>query len=374
MTSPQVRGEDRGSLAYLCLEPIEEGRASYAHVNEIIAGLRRRGWRVRLYSPSYRSGARRAGLGVRLREVLRVQRRMWRENRTADALYVRTHVAAFPSTLWARAHGIPVVNEVNGTYEDLFIPWPQTRRIGMLVRWIWRLELRLASRVLAVTPGLAERVRRESGSERVECVPNGVNIQAFTPDRHRAGSAGRPYAVFVGNLAAWQGIPNVLAAARSPSWPEELQLLVVGDGAERATVQAAADGDRIVYGGHVAYTDVPAIVAGAVLSLSVQNNLGQRSATGLFPLKVFESMASGVPVIVSDFAGQADLVRETGCGLVVPPEDPGALANAVATLYSSPELRAKMGRVGRDAAESGHSWDARAGRVDEVLTTLVGDG
>jgi len=356
---------------YLCLEPIEEGRASYAHVHEIIAGLRRRGWRVRLYSPSYREGAGRVGLGVRFGEVLRVQRRMWRENPDADAIYIRTHVAAFPTSLWARRHGIPVVNEVNGTYEDLFIPWPQTRRVGYLVRWVWRRELGIASSVLAVTQGLADRVRRESGSNQVACVPNGVNTDVFRPECREPVADRPPYAVFVGNLAAWQGIPTLLSAVRSASWPEGLQLLIVGDGAERRAVEAAADGERVVYRGPVPYADVPHVVAGAVISLSVQNNLGQRSTTGLYPLKVFESMACGVPVIVSDFAGQADLVRSTKCGLVVPPENPAALAEAVASLYLSPSRRCEMGRLGREAAVSEHSWDVRAGRVDEVLAKLV---
>jgi len=78
-----------------------------------------------------------------------------------------------------------------------------------------------------------------------------------------------------------------------------------------------------------------------------------------------------VPVIVSDFPGQADLVRSTGCGLIVPPGDPNALAGAVSEIIGDPALRASMGRRGRDAAVAEHSWDLRAGKVDGVLRELV---
>lgn len=308
---------------------------------------------------------------ARLWEMLRVQWRLWQRRSDLDAVYIRSHVGAFPTTLWLLATGIPVVHEVNGFYEDLFVAWPVTRRIAWLVQWIWNRQLRLANRILAVTPGLAERIREESGSTAVDCVPNGVNTDLFRPRREPPKSSDGPYAVFVGNLTPWQGIRTVLEAVRLRRWPNELKLLIVGDGAERQTVAMAADGRRIVYLGQVPYEQVPSIIAAAAVSLSVQGNLKNRSETGLYPLKVFESMACGVPVVVSDFPGQADIVRSTSCGVVVPPDDPSAVAEAVAQVYEGGASSDAMGRRGREASVGEHSWDARAGDVHEIFVELL---
>ena len=99
----------------------------------------------------------------------------------------------------------------------------------------------------------------------------------------------------------------------------------------------------VVYLGRVAYRDLPGIVARSLAGLCPMSNLGGRSETGLSPLKLYETLACAVPVVVTDFPGQADLVRECNCGLVIRPESPKALADAVAYLYHHPDKR-----VGRE--------------------------
>jgi len=73
---------------------------------------------------------------------------------------------------------------------------------------------------------------------------------------------------------------------------------------------------------------------------------------------------------VTDFPGQADLIRDHDCGLAVPAEDPDALAAAVAKITASPEAAA-MGQRGRDAILAAHSWDIRAGATAKVLSAVT---
>jgi glycosyltransferase involved in cell wall biosynthesis len=98
-----------------------------------------------------------------------------------------------------------------------------------------------------------------------------------------------------------------------------------------------------------------------------------RTGNGLSasPLKLYESMACSVPVIVSEATGQAELVRETGAGLVIPEGSPAALAAAVTTLRENPGDAARMGERGRRAIESWHSWDIRAEQTHEILSRVV---
>lgn len=363
-------------LAYLCLQATREGQASFAHVHEIIKGLRSRMWDVELFEPSY---AKQKNVGPlrRMLEFLRVQIFLWWRLRRerVDALYIRWHFASFPTALWARWRGIPVVQEVNGPYEDLFIAWPWTRRLAWLFILLMRLQLNMADAVITVTSQLADWVQKEAGHKRVYIVPNGANTELFQPHAKIEPAlpvANYPYVIFFGALAPWQGIETILKAVLHPAWPEPVRLVVVGDGAERDRVEElASQTERLVYLGPQPYTRMPGLIANSIGGLTPQNNLGQRASTGLFPLKLFETMACGVPVVVTDFPGMADLVKECGCGIVIPPQNPQALAEAVRYLYEHPEIRVKMGGRGRDCVKREHSWDVRAAETDYLLRQLI---
>jgi len=74
--------------------------------------------------------------------------------------------------------------------------------------------------------------------------------------------------------------------------------------------------------------------------------------------KIFPSLSCGVPVIYSGFGEAADLIGATKCGMVVEPENPTLLAQAVKTLASQPETRSDLGRSGRTLVEREYSWSA----------------
>ena len=92
-----------------------------------------------------------------------------------------------------------------------------------------------------------------------------------------------------------------------------------------------------------------------------------------YPTKLFEYMALGLPVVVSDFPLWRGVVESAACGLVVPPDDPAAVATAIATLQADPTLRAEMGRRGKAAVESQYRWETEFGKLrklyHEVLRT-----
>lgn len=365
-----VYPERRGRLAYLCLQATREGQASHAHVHEIIRGLKRRGWEVRLFEPNYnRLEKPLPGLFARLLQFFLTQIKLW-ISRRPDILYVRQHFATWPTAIWARLMRIPVVQEVNGPYEDLFTAWPFTRGLASLFKWLMRTQLRWAEAVIAVTPQLADWVKKEAGNTNVYVVPNGANIELFKPDAPLFTSATLPekFVIFFGALAAWQGIETMLEAVECREWPSEVKLMVIGDGKMRNKVQLAAERGKVIYLGIVPYRCVPGIVARSIAALSPQNSL---SKAGLFPLKVLEALSCGVPVIVTDFPGMADLIRENGCGVVIPPNDARALAEAVAYLYHNPDIRARMGKAGRRLVVQGHSWDSRSAETDAILHRLL---
>lgn len=359
---------DRPRLHYLTLESPREGQASYAHVHEIIAGLRKIGWQVDLYAPGYAEGWERPGIVGRMLEYVRVQKRLWDALGEGDAIYMRSHPLAFPLAWAAKRKGVPVVQEINGPYEDIYISYKWMKPLGWLMVGLWKSQYRWAGGIVTVTEQLKNWVLKQIGDGVVEVIPNGANTDMFTPDAACELELPKPYALFFGGLARWQGIPTLLAAAEHPAWPKGVKLVIVGDGQERAAVDDAAACNPVIhYVGRQPYKIVPGIIANSLCGLVPKNKSGDREGTGLFPLKVFETLAGGVPAVVSDFPGQGDLVREFDCGVPVPAEEPEALAQAVADLAADPEKATAMGRRGREAIVAAHSWNARAEQTGALI-------
>ncbi len=350
----------RGNLAYLCLQVTREGQASHAHVHEIIAGLREAGWRVTLFEPTGRGGKLWQFLGIQFRLLWRIQE--------FNAVYLRFHFAALPAAAGTRLFRRPVVQEVNGPVEDVFIAYPWTRHLAFLFRWLSRWSLRASTLLIAVTPQLREVLTRQFPRIPVVVIPNGANTDRFRPDAPVHESLPERFVVFFGALAGWQGIDDLLDAVTEADWPKDIDLVVVGDGAEQSRVAAAARSQASIhYLGTRPYDALPGIVRSSLGGIVPKNGLGARAVTGLFPLKLFETLACGVPVVVTDFPGQADLVRQWRCGLVIPPSDPAQIARAVAHLVGDEAARQAMGRRGRDAIVACHSWRRRAQDTDAAI-------
>jgi glycosyltransferase involved in cell wall biosynthesis len=362
------------SLVYLTLEAPRAGQASHVHVMEIIAGLERRGWDVRLLKPAYTDAATKPRYARRIWEYFRLQWALLRGRRADEAIYVRGHYMAWPTALIARLARIPIVHEINGNYTDIFVTYPQLSPVRRPLEFLQRQQYRWADRLLPVTPQLADWLAKESGHRRVTVVSNGVNTDLFRPALARPADApAGSYVAFFGGLAKWHGVDLMLAATESKYWPDGVRLVVLGKGQESERVQQVALlNDRVVYLGRRPYRDVAAYVANALAGVVAITDPGKRSSTGMLPLKLFETLACGIPAIVTDLPGQADLVREAGCGVVIG-ENPGELAQAVAKLAASPGEANEMGQKGFALVSADHSWDRKASEIDGVLRRLVSD-
>lgn len=354
-------------IAYLCLQATLEGQASYAHVFEIVAGLRGKGHFVEVFSPSYPENGRVPGPIRRLWQFLIVQVRLVRVLSEFDVLYIRSHPLALPVSAEARRARIPVVQECNGPYGDFYLAWPTARFFRFVLEPAARWQYRSAHSVIAVTDELADWVDQEASRNDTQVVPSGANIGLFRPDAPVTRPVPAKYVVFFGALAPWQGIDMMLDAVASPEWPKGVPLVVAGDGRLRdRIVSASAGDDRVVYLGSVPYEEMGGIVAHSLVSL-VTKQVPPEFVLKMSPLKLFESMAAGVPVIVSDFE---DLVREVepaGAGIVVPQDDPAALARAVAWLDRHPAEAREMGSRGRAQAVARHSWFSRAEQTARIV-------
>ena len=366
--TPVDRGR-RMRIGYLSLERPHEGNAAYTHVHEIVAGLRRRGHAVGLYAPKDSSAENSPGLVTRVLIWFSVQARLMFHWRRYDAIYVRGHNMAAPTALLARLTDKPICHECNGPFTDLAITHPAARHFGGLLRTLQRVQYRWANALVAVTPQLETWLRSEGCTAPAAVVPNGANLDRFNPNLPRRRGLPERYAVFFGGFVRWQGIPVMLEAVDDPAWPNDVTLVLAGEGQMRPEVEKAARKSRnVLYLGKLQNSEIGAVVAHAIAGLVPKT---YNEGTGLFPVKLFEILACGVPAVVTDYPGQADLIRAEKCGVVVPPYDAQALAQAVADLASDPARAAALGRAGHEMIVRAHSWDERAERTAQILARVV---
>ena len=220
-------------------------------------------------------------------------------------------------------------------------------------------QVAAATATVAVSDPVRDWVRERTGSESVHTVPNGVSITRIVP---RPEDIGDPVVTFVGTLKPWHGVADLLAAAALAKRPWKLR--IIGDGPERAALeeQAAGLGIEVDFRGAVAPADMPGQLAGSAIGVAPYPDLGGEQQQYFSPLKVYEYLAAGLPVVASAVGQLPQILGELGT--LVPPSDPAALAAAIDDLAADPVVRGELGWRGRVQAEEKHSW---AGAVDRIL-------
>lgn len=227
-----------------------------------------------------------------------------------------------------------------------------------------RSAVRTADRVITYTPKV---LRGLVPDERIVLTTAGANLEIFKPVdgtsvREKYGLSGKKVIVYVGSASSWHGI-GILVCAMA-FLPDDYRALIVCQTSEDLAKSAALIGvsDRIFVTGFVKHDEVPAYICAADVAVAPYEPAGLRNTKefGFYfsPLKLFEYMACGRPVVASD----VDLVREvvsgSGCGLLVHPSDPWMLARGIAKVVDLPDKGGAMGIAGRKACTSKYNWDA----------------
>jgi glycosyltransferase involved in cell wall biosynthesis len=358
-------------ILYLSAEPLRARQASATHVGEIVRHLRRAGHEVTIVAARARGTYHGTPLARRLWSYAGLWLAAARRLGAVDIVYARAHPANLTIAALARLRAVPIVHEINGGSADIAVTHRWLRPLVGPLAALQRRQYRAASALVAVTPGLAAWAGREAPGVAIRIVANGVNGEIFHPGCAAIRPVDRPYALLFGSMTRWHGIELAIEAARSPSWPAGLDLVLVGEGQRDGMAKAAArTAPHIHHRPAVDQATLAGYIAGAALGLATMTSPAGRAALGLSPLKLYEMLACGLTVVVTDFPGQADLVRELDAGIVVPPDDAEAIARAVAQIHRDPPSRARRQEIGAAICRD-HGWDRRAQQIDALLGEIL---
>jgi phosphatidylinositol alpha-mannosyltransferase len=350
------------------------------HVRALAGELRRLGHRVEVLAPAERPVAEPGfvGLGGSLAvpyngSVARIAigPRTWanvrRALRRGDYDLLHVHEPLSPSVgLLATAQAgrrLPVV----GTFHANLGRSLALDAAGPLLRGVYD---RLAARIAVSATARDTWQGRFGGTMTV--VPNGVGPEFFTGPEPLEGWRGPgPTVLFVGRLEPRKGLAYLVRAflRLKPAFPG-LRLLVVGrdDRNQRDKAMAMVPPrlrPDLVFVGVVPQADLPGCFAAA--DVFCAPSLGGES----FGIVLAEAMAVGTPVVCSDIGGYRDVVRDGTDGLLVPPGDAEALAEALAGLLDNPARLAAMGEAAAAGARR-YAWEVVAGQVTEVYRAALG--
>ncbi|HJP29018.1 MAG TPA: glycosyltransferase family 4 protein [Candidatus Latescibacteria bacterium] len=273
---------------------------------------------------------------------------------------------------------VPHVLEVNGVLRDeLAGQAPPGWRLR-LIDLFARLNLHRSAAFTTTTTEYRDRLRTlyDIDPRRWTQMPCGVNEERFRPGNRDAARERLelPTASFallhVGSLYDWRALDTLIEAlarldtARVP----DCQLWLVGDGVERPRLQALSRelgiAERVRFVGQVPYAQVPEWLVAADVGVVLYKPT--RPVPG-DPMKIYEYMACGLPVLAGDYPHYGGIVDEAEAGIVADDSDPGALEDAIYRLYEDPEARGGFGERGARVSARDHTWRRRAEQLAALL-------
>jgi glycosyltransferase involved in cell wall biosynthesis len=223
---------------------------------------------------------------------------------------------------------------------------------------------RLADKIVAVTPNVSAYIKNLGIEEkRIIVIRNGVNTDHFKPIKSDVCKTEiglnhtYRYIGFVGSLTHWQGVDDLIIAFSQITNNSKVILLVIGDGAEKGKLEALARNlnieDQIVFTGITSYDLIPNYISACDFMVAPKKELD----SGFSPLKVYEYLACGKPVIASDVNG-LQFIMEKKVGVTFKPGNVNKLKEAIINMLALPyDTLENMGKRARQIAVNDFSWD-----------------
>ncbi len=232
-----------------------------------------------------------------------------------------------------------------------------------------RIALNTVDRVICLTSSDAEKtVKYGCPPDKIRIIPNGVDSFKYRPMDVKEDDG---LLLWCGRFIQQKGLENLIVAFRYAKEKQKrlIKLIMTGDGPLltkiHRQVQKSGLGDHVTFLGCLPREDIPILMNKA--SIYVLPSLYEG-----MPYVLLEAMACGTPVVGTDISGITDVINHLQTGLIVPPKNPEALADAIITLLEHESLRKKLSQNARELMVNNYSWNKVVEKVENVYSELIG--
>lgn len=288
------------------------------------------------------------------------------KNENVQLIHAHTRVTQVLAHIVSRITGIPYVATCHGFFKA---------RLSRKLFKCW------GDKTIAISDAVRQHLIEDFGvsTDDIELIYNGVELKRFdrlfTDEeknllRERLNLKNKKVVGAIGRLSPVKGFRYIIEAAK-PLTEEykDLQILIVGDGPEKAMLKGMCK--RYNMEGRVTFADpdvdTPKLfsVMDIFVSTSVQEGLG---------LSLIESLASSKPVVATDVGGVSSLIKDNETGLLVRSRDSRELARAISALLKDPDLASRLGASGRKLTEDSFTLDVMVDKIEKAYKNAVAKG
>jgi glycosyltransferase involved in cell wall biosynthesis len=281
----------------------------------------------------------------------------------------------------ARRHRAPLVVISEDVFPEIAVALHrlENRPLVTVLRLLVQSYLRRADRVVSIGEAMSRRLEEKGvAPERLRVIPNWADVSALRPQpksnawAEEHDLAGRFVVMHAGNVGHAQDLATLI---RSTTFLRDLDLrvVIIGTGARHAELVGLAEvleADQVRFLEFQPRERLPEALAAADVHVV---GLARGLAGYVVPSRIYGILAAGRPVIAAaeEESETAQLVRAAGCGLVVPPGDPLALAEVIRACHDGSHPLEEMGRRAREYAEAEADRSVAVGRYRAVLGEVV---
>jgi glycosyltransferase involved in cell wall biosynthesis len=288
---------------------------------------------------------------------------------------------AVSAWLVALLHRRPFLLEIRDLWPEFAIDMEvlTSRPLIALSRWLERFLYARATHILVNSPAYRDYLlERGVPAAKISLIPNGVDADMFDPGargeavRQEWQLDGQFVVTYAGALGLANDIPTILKAADRLREQPDIRFLLVGDGKERANMQALAcqlDLPNVTFTGSLPKAHMPGLLAASDACLATLRNIPMFCTT--YPNKVFDYMAAGRPTILAIDGVIRQVIEAAEGGIFVPPGDDAALAEAVRTLSQDDRRAQAMGQSARAYVVEHFNRRQQATQFVELVQQLV---
>lgn len=265
----------------------------------------------------------------------------------------------------------PLVLSLMGS--DSFNPIRPVRKISYpYLAWV----MNSSDVITSPSQDLANHAREQGCKKRIEIVPHGVNIDKFNLDnngteiRNKLGIGDNEIMVLsIQRLVEKKGVKYLISAI--PNIIKEnpnVKFAIGGKGPEREKLENLAKKlnitKNVIFTGFISNEELPKFY-------SASNIFAFPTLYEQFGITYVEAMASGVPILTTKQGAAPEIIEDGKTGLIVPPRDSEALADAILRLADSEKIRAEMGKAGREKAVKEYDWNKIVNRYQDIYEELI---